>query len=125
MTNDDFSRLSRPRYPMPEYVKEVLVERGLWDAYKSRPPYQQNDYIGWITRAKREQMIRDGIEVERLDPIEKARRNPRSLRFAINAKCWDCVGAGADPNPRLRIRECPCSCCPLYPVRPYQRKSNG
>jgi uncharacterized protein YdeI (YjbR/CyaY-like superfamily) len=39
---------------MPEYVREVLVERGLWEAYKSRPPYQQNDYIGWITRAKRE-----------------------------------------------------------------------
>jgi uncharacterized protein YdeI (YjbR/CyaY-like superfamily) len=39
---------------MPEYVREVLVEKGLWYAYKSRPPYQQNDYIGWITRAKRE-----------------------------------------------------------------------
>ncbi|WP_148229283.1 YdeI/OmpD-associated family protein [Oceanithermus profundus] len=23
------------------------------EAYRSRPPYQQNDYIGWITRAKR------------------------------------------------------------------------
>ena len=23
------------------------------DAYRSRPAYQQNDYIGWITRAKR------------------------------------------------------------------------
>jgi uncharacterized protein YdeI (YjbR/CyaY-like superfamily) len=22
------------------------------DAYHARPPYQQNDYIGWITRAK-------------------------------------------------------------------------
>ncbi len=23
------------------------------EKYKVRPPYQQNDYIGWITRAKR------------------------------------------------------------------------
>ena len=22
------------------------------EAYQARPPYQQNDYIGWITRAK-------------------------------------------------------------------------
>jgi uncharacterized protein YdeI (YjbR/CyaY-like superfamily) len=25
------------------------------EAYRSRPPYQQNDYIGWITRAKRQE----------------------------------------------------------------------
>jgi len=24
------------------------------EAYHERPAYQQNDYIGWITRAKRE-----------------------------------------------------------------------
>jgi uncharacterized protein YdeI (YjbR/CyaY-like superfamily) len=23
------------------------------EAYRSRPPYQRNDYIGWITRARR------------------------------------------------------------------------
>ena len=39
---------------MPDYVREVLDQRGLMDAYHSRPPYQQNDYIGWITRAKLE-----------------------------------------------------------------------
>ena len=54
MANDDFSRLSRPRYPMPDFVKEALTDKDLFGAYKSRPPYQQNDYIGWITPAKRE-----------------------------------------------------------------------
>ena len=39
---------------MPDYVREALNERGLMDAYHARPPYQQNDYIGWITRAKLE-----------------------------------------------------------------------
>lgn len=24
------------------------------EAYQQRPPYQRNDYIGWITRAKRD-----------------------------------------------------------------------
>lgn len=27
----------------------------LWEQYRNRPLYQQNDYIGWITRGKREE----------------------------------------------------------------------
>lgn len=45
---------TRPRYPMPDFIREARNERGLMDAYRARPPYQQNDYIGWITRAKLE-----------------------------------------------------------------------
>lgn len=44
--------LKRPRHPMPSSVRKALNDRGLMAAYKARPPYQQNDYIGWITRAK-------------------------------------------------------------------------
>ena len=44
----------RPRYPMPDFISDAINERGLMDAYRSRPPYQRNDYIGWINRAKRE-----------------------------------------------------------------------
>lgn len=43
----------RPRYPMPDFIREALEARGVMDAYRARPPYQQNDYIGWIMRAKR------------------------------------------------------------------------
>lgn len=32
---------------------------------------------------------REAGELERLDPIEKSHRNPKSLRLAINGKCWD------------------------------------
>lgn len=39
---------------MPEFFRAALEERGLMDAYRARPPYQQNDYIGWINRAKLE-----------------------------------------------------------------------
>ena len=66
---------------------------------------------------KRRQMKEAGIDIERLNPIEKAKRNPKSLRLAINAKCWDC-----SCGQRLEIRECPVVQCPLYPVRPYQIK---
>lgn len=40
---------------MPDYVREALLEQGLMEAYRDRPPYQQNDYVGWITRAKRQE----------------------------------------------------------------------
>jgi len=40
---------------MPTFIKSALEADDLMNAYKNRPPYQQNDYIGWITRAKREE----------------------------------------------------------------------
>ncbi len=46
------SRMKRERYPMPDFIREALSARGLAAAYDARPPYQRNDYIGWITRAK-------------------------------------------------------------------------
>ncbi len=46
--------LSRPIHPMPDFILDALIERRLMDAYRARPRYQQNDYIGWITRARRE-----------------------------------------------------------------------
>lgn len=47
--------LTRTRHKMPDYVRAALTERGLMNAYHDRPDYQQNDYIGWISRAKREE----------------------------------------------------------------------
>ena len=55
MENDKFRNLKRPRHPMPDFIKEALTERNLMEAYRARPAYQQNDYIGWIMRAKREE----------------------------------------------------------------------
>ncbi len=49
----DFSKLKRDICPMPDDVWHRLNEEGLTQAYQQRPPYQQNDYIGWITQAKR------------------------------------------------------------------------
>ncbi|MHB1705891.1 MAG: YdeI/OmpD-associated family protein [Acidithiobacillus sp.] len=46
------SRLKRPIHPVPGFVSEALKTAGLESAYAGRPPYQRNDYIGWITKAK-------------------------------------------------------------------------
>ena len=47
--------LKRPIYPIPDFVLAALEENKLFGSYEARPPYQRNDYIGWITRAKREE----------------------------------------------------------------------
>lgn len=49
----DYSRLKRSLNPMADFVKEALLEENLMEKYLARPPYQQNDYLGWINRAKR------------------------------------------------------------------------
>ena len=46
--------LKRDRHPMPGFVRSALLEHGLMAEYLERPSYQQNDYLGWISRAKRE-----------------------------------------------------------------------
>jgi hypothetical protein len=50
--NIDRSRMTREIHEMPEDVRRALADRGVIAAYRQRPPYQQNDYVGWITRAK-------------------------------------------------------------------------
>ena len=50
--NERSTRLKRPLHPMPEFVRTALESRNLIEAYLRRPAYQQNDYVGWITRAK-------------------------------------------------------------------------
>lgn len=47
------SSLTRPRHRMPADLRKALVTLGLLSAYRARPPYQRNDYLGWIARAKR------------------------------------------------------------------------
>lgn len=48
------TRLKRPVNPMPAWVRDALNAQGLMPAYLARPPYQQNDYLGWIARARLE-----------------------------------------------------------------------
>jgi uncharacterized protein YdeI (YjbR/CyaY-like superfamily) len=65
----DPSRLKRPRIPMPGFVKQALEDHGLVKAYAERPAYQQNDYIGWIERAKRPETKQKRLR-QMLDELE-------------------------------------------------------
>ncbi len=38
---------------MPPDIAARLETAGMRDAYDQRPPYQRNDYLAWIGRAKR------------------------------------------------------------------------
>lgn len=70
MSEIDFSNLQRPIHPMPDFVREALSNSGLMAAYQQRPAYQQNDYIGWINRAKR-QATKDKRLRQMLDELER------------------------------------------------------
>jgi uncharacterized protein YdeI (YjbR/CyaY-like superfamily) len=46
--------LKRDINPMPGFVRQALEQCDLMSTYLARPPYHQNDYLGWISGAKRE-----------------------------------------------------------------------
>lgn len=60
------------------------------------------------------------VKPEKLDPVQKALANPSSMKYAIRAACWQCVGQGADSNWRDSIRDCTMGSekCGLWHVRP-------
>jgi len=55
---------------MPDFFRKALEARGLMDAYLARPPYQRNDYIGWVTRAKLEATRQKRLN-QMLDELER------------------------------------------------------
>ena len=72
----------RPRYPMPDFFHAALQTNGLMDAYLARPDYQQNDYIGWITRAKLE-----ATKQKRLDQmLDELKRGGVYMKMKWNPK---------------------------------------
>lgn len=82
MTNNNHSGLKRPLEPMPDFVVDALYKHDLMEAYKSRPPYQRNDYLGWINRAKhpetKAKRLRQMLdELKRGDVYMKMKYNPK------------------------------------------------
>jgi uncharacterized protein YdeI (YjbR/CyaY-like superfamily) len=70
MSEVDFSNLKRPRQPMPDFVRAALHEHDLMNVYERRPAYQQNDYLGWINRAKRPATKQKRLE-QMLDELQR------------------------------------------------------
>jgi len=73
-----------------------------------------------LARQKKRENGED-VTIERLTPTEKSERNPKSRKFAIDAKCYECQGFNADPAVKWRIGNCESDDCALYSVRPYQK----
>jgi len=48
-------------------------------------------------------------------PAEIALDQPKSLRAAINANCWNCVGES-----KQEVRLCVMRHCPFYNLRPWK-----
>jgi hypothetical protein len=67
---EDAKTLTREIYPIPDFVERALRSRRLVRAYRARPPYQQNDYVGWITSAKREETQQKRL-AQMLDELEQ------------------------------------------------------
>lgn len=62
--------LKRPHNPMPADVLEALIIRNLVGAYEARPPFQRNDYIGWICRARKDETRQKRL-AQMLDELEE------------------------------------------------------
>lgn len=59
----------RKREIMPDFVSQALADRGLRDRYDARPPYQRNDYLLWINKAKRDETRRKHLD-QMLEELE-------------------------------------------------------
>lgn len=65
------------------------------------------------------QLRKEGkVTVEYLNPIEKANKHPTSLKKAVAAMCYDCMGR--ETSYRADIRTCAALECPLFGHRPYK-----
>lgn len=76
------SSLKRPVHEIPSYVSDALKSKGLQEAYLARPPYQRNDYIGWITRARRQETINKRLN----QMLEELRDGTKYMGMPYNAK---------------------------------------
>lgn len=74
--------MKRERYLMPDFIRDALSAKRLTAAYDARPPYQRNDYIGWITRAKLPATQQKRL-TQMLDELEKG---DAYMKMAYRAK---------------------------------------
>lgn len=63
----------RPRYAMPAFMEQALIDFGLMEAYRGRPPYQQNDYVWWVSSPKRQETQARRL-AQMLDELSEGRR---------------------------------------------------
>ena len=78
----------RPRQPMPDDVGAALRDGGVLDAYRERPAYQRNDYLGWIGRAQqdetREKRVRQMVDELREGGVYMGMAHATSRRTGVS-----------------------------------------
>lgn len=79
------TNIKRPIYPMPDYIRDELTQHNLIDKYYERPPYQRNDYISWITRAKREETQKKRLQ----QMIDELKDGKLYMKMKYNKKMID------------------------------------
>ena len=67
---DKKGNLRRTLIAMPADVKLALEQTGLRADYDHRPAYQRNDYLAWITRAVRQEILQKRLN-QMLDELKK------------------------------------------------------
>lgn len=82
MSKSDFSRLSRAIQSMPPDVRRALTETSLLERYRARPAYQQNDYLSWVNRAKRQETRQKRLDIM----LDDLRRGDRYMGMLYNAR---------------------------------------
>ena len=99
MTGTRTPRRLRPRHPMPADVRRALKARGLEEAYAARPPYQRNDYLGWIGRAVQPSTRQRRVE-QMLKELERGDRYMKMVwRPSRRASAGPGRGGGAKKRP--------------------------
>jgi len=74
--------MTRQIHQIPDYVTAALDENDLWERYRARPPYQRNDYIGWIVRGKREETRKKRLQ----QMLDELRGGDAYMGMSYNAK---------------------------------------
>lgn len=84
---------------------------------KSKAIVDPNDPL---TKARAKQKLRReaGEVTVRRNPREVWESDKKSMRKAINANCYDCIG---EENYTRRIRYCDIFKCPFWFLRPYSK----
>ena len=63
--------------------------------------------------------LSDQIAVKTITPTQRSRLQPKSLRLAINAQCYECIYDKSDVGSwRQQVAACPSADCPLFGHRP-------
>ena len=82
MVDEKFKNLKRPIEPMPDFIKDALAQRGLMEAYRDRPAYQQNDYLRWIKQAKRQETV----EKRLAQMLEELKNGDKYMKMSYRPK---------------------------------------